>query len=220
MTLLEDLLHRNDPVAFLGEVAKELRLRLGGRRVLNTSELSLFRLDIVQLVYSFLKLKGIQAHKLYTGKTNDSLLMHSLSSIEDFEEYLRYLVHTALDYRDFAAQPKSVVEEIKQDIHAHYGEDLSRNELAEIVYLHPDYLARLFKRETGISLGSYVIQVRIQVAKRLLETTELSVYTIANRVGYANDSYFSKLLKQEVGLAPNEYKRVACLGAESGHPIP
>ncbi|GIO86859.1 hypothetical protein J25TS5_37910 [Paenibacillus faecis] len=150
MTLLEDVLHRNDPVAFLGKiVAKELRLRLSGRRVLNTSELSLFRLDIIQLVYSFLKLKGIQTHKLYTGKTDDSLLMHSLSSIEDFEEYLRYLVHTALDYRDFAAQPKSVVEEIKQYIHAHYGEDLSRNELAEIVDLHPDYLARLFKRESS-----------------------------------------------------------------------
>lgn len=81
LTLLEDLLHRNDPVAFLGEIAKELRLRLGGQRLLNTSELSLFRLDIVQLVYSFLKIIGIQAHKLYTGKTNDSLLMHSLSSI-------------------------------------------------------------------------------------------------------------------------------------------
>lgn len=112
----------------------------------------------------------MQARKLYTGKTNDSLLMHSLSSIEDFQEYLKYLMHTALDYRDFAAQPKSVVKEIKQYIHAHYGEDLSRNELAEIVYLHPDYLARLFKRE--------------------------------------------------VGLTPNEYKRMVCLGAESRPPLP
>ncbi|WP_334074885.1 MULTISPECIES: helix-turn-helix domain-containing protein [Paenibacillus] len=43
---------------------------------------------------------------------------------------------------------------------------------------------------------------------RLLETTDLSVYTIANRAYYANDSYFSKLFKQEVGLTPNEYKRI------------
>ncbi|MNW10759.1 Arabinose operon regulatory protein [compost metagenome] len=79
--------------------------------------------------------------------------------------------------------------------------------MAEIVYLNPDYLARLFKRETGISLGSYVIQVRIAAARHLLETTSLSVYTIASKTGYSNYSYFSKLFKQEVGLSPNEYKK-------------
>lgn len=133
--------------------------------------------------------------------------MYSLSSIEDMEEYLKYLVNTAMEYRDFAAQPTSIAEEIKEHIHKHYGDDLTRNDLAEIVYLNPDYLARLFKRETGVSLGSYVIQVRIAAAKHLLETTHMSVYTIANKTGYNNYSYFSKLFKQEVGLSPNEYKK-------------
>ncbi|MNC58353.1 Arabinose operon regulatory protein [compost metagenome] len=52
-----------------------------------------------------------------------------------------------------------------------------------------------------------MIHVRIAAAKQLLETTRLSVYTIANKVGYTNYSYFSKLFKQEVGLSPNEYKK-------------
>lgn len=167
----------------------------------------MFRLDIVQLVYSFLKTKGIQAHKLYTGRMNDQLLAHSLNSVEDMEEYLKYLVNTAMEYRDFAEQPKSIVEQIKQYIHTHCGDDLTRNHLAEIVYLNPDYLARLFKKETGVSLGSYIIQVRIAAAKHLLETTRMSIYEVAKKVGYANYSYFSKLFKQEVGLSPNEYKR-------------
>ncbi|KGE18848.1 response regulator transcription factor [Paenibacillus wynnii] len=203
---LEELLNQNNLSAFLEEATQYLKMMLSNR-TLDTSVLSLFRLDIVQLIYSFLKMKGIQVHKLYTGRTNDQLLMHSLTSIEDMEEYLKYLVNTAMKYRDFAAQPKSIVEEIKQYIHAHYGDDLTRNDLAEIVYLNPDYLARLFKKETGVSLGSYVIQVRITAAKYLLETTNKSVYTIANKVGYSNYSYFSKLFKQEVGLPPNEYKK-------------
>ncbi|UQZ32652.1 DNA-binding response regulator [Paenibacillus sp. PK3_47] len=203
---MEELLNQNRLAAFLEEAVRCLRSMLS-HKSLDTSVLSLFRLDMEQLVYSFLKQKSIQAHKLYAGKANDKLLLHSLHSIEDMEEYLRYLVNTAMEYRDFAAQPKSIAEEIKQYIHEHYGDDLTRNDLAEIVYLNPDYLARLFKRETGISLGSYVIQVRIAAAKHLLETTNLSVYTIASKTGYSNYSYFSKLFKQEVGLSPNEYKK-------------
>lgn len=203
---LEVLLDQNRLAAFLEEAIRYLRSMLSNKS-LDTSVLGLFRLDMEQLVYSFLKQKGIQAHKLYAGKTNDKLLLHSLHSIEDMEEYLKYLVNTAMEYRDFAAQPKSIAEEIKQYIHEHYGDDLTRNDLAEIVYLNPDYLARLFKRETGVSLGSYVIQVRIAAAKHLLETTNLSVYTIASKTGYSNYSYFSKLFKQEVGLSPNEYKK-------------
>lgn len=206
LVYLEELLNQNQFTTFLEEVTKSLRVMLNNR-TLETAVLSLFRLDIVQLVYSFLNLKGIRSHKLYSGKTNDKLSFHSLNSIEDMEEYLKYLVTTAMKYREFAAQTKSVAEEIKQYIHSHYGDDLTRNDLAEIVYLNPDYLARIFKRETGVSLGSYVIQVRIAAAKHLLETTNMSVYTVANKVGYNNYSYFSKLFKQEVGLPPNDYKK-------------
>ncbi|RRJ61690.1 response regulator [Paenibacillus oralis] len=206
LTRLEQLLDQNDPAAFLEETSRYLRDRLNHRK-LDTASLSLFRLDIVQLVYAFLKMKGIEAHKLYAGRANDQLLAQSLHSLEDMEEYVKYLVNTAMAYRDFAAEPKTVAEEIKQYIHAHYGDELTRGDLAEVVYLNPDYLARLFKKETGVSLGSYVIQVRISAAKRLLETTNLSVYAVANKVGYSNYSYFSKLFKQEVGITPNEYKK-------------
>ncbi|WP_150265988.1 helix-turn-helix domain-containing protein [Paenibacillus tepidiphilus] len=212
LAALEALLQENRLSDFLGESVRYLRGMLSGR-MLQTSVLGQFRLDIVQLIYSFLKDKGIQAHKLYSGTLNDQLLLHSLGSIEDMEEYLGYLVHTAMKYRDFAAQPTSVAEEIKRYIHAHYGDDLTRNLLAERVYLNPDYLARLFKRETGISLGSYIIQVRIAAAKQLLETTPHSVYTIAGKVGYVNYSHFSKLFKQEVGMSPNEYKKERLAGS-------
>lgn len=206
LAYLEEMLNQNKAEAFLGETARYLR-KQAQNHLQSASVLGLFRLDMTQLVYAFLKMKGIQAHKLYAGRDNERLLAQSLNSLEDLEEYLSYLVNTALEYKDFAEQPKSVAEEIKQYIHTHYGDELTRNDLAEIVYLNPDYLARLFKKETGVSLGSYVIQVRIAAAKQLLQTTNLSVYAIAGKVGYGNYSYFSKLFKQAVGNTPNEYKK-------------
>ncbi|GAB6929786.1 hypothetical protein JCM10914A_37690 [Paenibacillus sp. JCM 10914] len=196
---------------FLDEIRRYLR-DLAHKGVYNASVLRLFRLDLVQLVYSYLKNKQIQAHKLYTGTTNDQLFMQSLNSIEDMEKYMEYLVSTAAEYQHYADQSRTVVEEIKQYIHRHVGEDLTRTSLAELVYLNPDYFARIFKRETGISLGNYIIEARIKAAKHLLETTPLSVYQIATKVGYANYSYFSKLFKQDTGWSPSEFRRSAHAG--------
>ncbi|MCM3784838.1 response regulator [Neobacillus mesonae] len=209
LTRLEHWLSKDDPESFLREAKSCLQSLLSNEqgRLLNTSVLSLFRLDMIQLVYSYLKTKEIQAHKLYTGKTNDQLYVHSLYSVEDMEKYIDYLVTTAAKYRHYAAQQDSVVEEIKQHIQKHCGEELTRNSLAEIVYLNPDYLARIFKKETGIPLGAYIIQVRINTARLLLENTSLSVYTIAGKVGYSNYPYFSKLFKQDVGCTPSEYRK-------------
>lgn len=206
LALLEQLLEENKPLAFLEETGKYL-LNITNTQMLNASVLSLFRLDMVQLVYAYLRSKEIQAHKMYTGRTNDQLFMQSLNSIEDMEKYLRYLVNSATEYRNFTEQPKSVVEEIKHHIRTHCGDELTRTSLAEIVYLNPDYLARLFKKETGISLGNYIIQARIKVAKHLLETTPLSVNAIAAKIGYANYSYFIKLFKQEIGCTPIEFRK-------------
>lgn len=206
LDLLEQLLSENSYAAFLEETNKYLLTLIQGQ-VLSASVLSLFRLDMIQIVYAYLKGKEIQAHKLYTGKVGDQLFIQSLSSIEDMQKYISYLVDTAADYRQFTEHPKSVVEEIKQYIHTHCGEDLTRTNLAEIVYLNPDYLARIFKNETGNSLGNYIIQTRISAAKRLLETTQHSVNIIAGKVGYSNYSYFAKLFKQSNNCSPNEYRR-------------
>lgn len=111
--------------------------KLNQGQVLNTSVLSLLRLDIAQLVYAHLKDKEIEAHKLYTGRTGDQLFMQSLNSIEDMQKYIGYLVSTAAEYRHFAEEPKSVAQEIKHYIHTHCGDDLSRMSLAETVYLNP-----------------------------------------------------------------------------------
>lgn len=206
LPLWEELLSQNKPDALLNESRLYLQ-NLVMEGVYDAAVLRLFCLDVVQLVYSFLKNQGIQAHKLYSGKTNDQLFMQSLNSIEDMETYLEYLVSTAAGYNFFAEQSQSVVEEIVRYIRRHYGSELTRTSLAEIVYLNPDYLARLFKKETGVSLGTFIIQTRIKAAKHLLETTLLSVYQIAAKVGYANYSYFSKLFKQDTGWTPSEYRR-------------
>lgn len=115
---------------------------------------------------------------------------------------------------DLSSSPKesfltqSVVESIKHFIHTHLEQsDLTREEIAKHAFLNPDYLARIFKKETGISIIDYLVQERMKKAKTLLDQTDLSVGTIALAVGYSHFSHFSKMFKKYTGLNPNEFRQ-------------
>ena len=79
--------------------------------------------------------------------------------------------------------------------------------LADMVYLNPDYLARLFKKQTQTSIINYITTYRLEKAKELLHNPDIPVGTVALKVGYGNYSYFSKLFKDVVGCTPNEYRK-------------
>ena len=174
---------------------------------LNHKLLSGLLMDATQLVFTYLKSKEVLAHKLFQNPVYEFLLRQYTDSLENAELYLHYLLKNAFDYLSFTASQASVAETIKNYIDSNYHRDLSRSDLANIVYLHPDYAARVFKNEMHISLNNYIIRKRITAAKKLLTETQLPVNTVADKVGYGNYSYFSKLFRRETGLTPQEWRR-------------
>lgn len=100
------------------------------------------------------------------------------------------------------------VKTVQQYISDHFSEPLTREELASLVYLNPDYLSRLFKKQTGYALMDYVTWERMENAKRLLEISSLSISEIALEVGYSNTAYFTKMFKKHMGgITPREYRK-------------
>lgn len=105
-----------------------------------------------------------------------------------------------------------VIDDPIQVILAHIRQNisspLSREEIAEAVYLNPDYVARIFKRSMGMTIGEYITREKIEFAKSMLIDTETPVSVIALRVGYSNFSYFSQLFRKATGYSPNEFRRM------------
>jgi AraC family transcriptional regulator len=91
-------------------------------------------------------------------------------------------------------------------MHAHLERELPLEELAEAAYLSPFHFARLFKKATGASPHAYLAALRIERAKSLLATTDLSITEIATRVGYSSPSHFTKAFRQSTGLAPRAFR--------------
>lgn len=83
----------------------------------------------------------------------------------------------------------------------------SVSDLADLVSLNPQYLMRVFKKNTGMSILEYVTSRRMEKSKELLLTTGLSIENIAEEVGYFNYTYFMKVFKRTQGVSPGEYRR-------------
>lgn len=93
-----------------------------------------------------------------------------------------------------------------QYIRFHFEQEITLKKLAESLYVHPNYLSRKFKEETGCQLSEYINQIRIEQAQILLNDKVLSIADVAYRVGYNDEKYFSKVFKKYNDRTPREYR--------------
>lgn len=91
-------------------------------------------------------------------------------------------------------------------VHERLGDGVGLAEVAATLHVNKHYLCRLFKKETGMTVGAYINSARIARAKYLLRTSERSVSAISDASGFNELSVFSKAFKKEVGMTPTEYK--------------
>ena len=84
--------------------------------------------------------------------------------------------------------------------------DLSLAAIAERLKLNRSYFSNLFTKETGKTLGTYVLEKRVQRARHLLATTPLSIQEIAWEVGIPDANYFARLFKRETGYSPRSFR--------------
>ena len=109
---------------------------------------------------------------------------------------------------EHANTERKAVQVVKEYIRVHYAEHLGLEILAQQVFLAPLYLGQLFKRETGVNLSDYLLQVRLEKAKELLGDLHYNVSQVAALVGYRDDKYFSRLFRRHIGVSPMEYRKI------------
>lgn len=101
------------------------------------------------------------------------------------------------------------ITEIKRYIDHNYDKALSYRVLYENFGYNEKYIAYLFKREMGISPSKYIINVRIEAAKRLLLTRpDLLQKDVAQKVGFTDPLYFSRVFRDIVGVSPSKFVKV------------
>lgn len=83
----------------------------------------------------------------------------------------------------------------------------TRQELGEILNYNGDYLNRIVKRQSGMTISQLGQRLCLQEAKRLLTGTSQSVSAIIEQLGFVNRTHFYRMFEESVGMSPKEYRR-------------
>ena len=90
----------------------------------------------------------------------------------------------------------------------HLYSKITINDIAKYVSLSVSQLNRLFKKEYGTTIYSYLLDCRIETAKSILKGTAMSVSEIAEKLNFTDEHYFSNIFKQQTGISPSKYRRL------------
>lgn len=113
-----------------------------------------------------------------------------------------------LPYQTAAVRARAV-QIVKTYIAKHYTEEITLEQLGREANYSPHHLSRVFSEETGTPVMAHLAQVRIEAAKTLLATTNLSVTSIVHRIGRSSVGTFSTAFRAKVGHTPTAYRALA-----------
>lgn len=138
---------------------------------------------------------------------NYEALMNSYTSVTRMKSLIAFTMNYLKSMYEQEDASQSHMDEILNYIHKNIQKNITRKDVADAVYLNPEYLSRLFRKEKGMKLSDYILQEKMNIAKLMLETTNFSVSIIASKVGYSNFSHFAQSFKRLFGVSPSEIKK-------------
>lgn len=146
---------------------------------------------------------------LMTGETPDNRLEKLIKSIINTDRdttieltrgFIKNLISNDNNVDD------EVIKKARKYIAENIEKEISVTSLSEMFYLSPNYFSRLFKKVMNEGCNEYIIKMRIEKSKYLLETTSIKSGEIANMVGYNDTNYFSLAFKKHTGMSPKSYR--------------
>ena len=122
--------------------------------------------------------------------------------------------HMVMDYAEKVAKlrlgqnPSVLVAKVSNYVQNHLSEAIKTSDIAKALFIGRSRLSTNFKNETGMNLSDYIIQLKIDEAKRLLRYSDKSFSSIALYLGFSSQSHFSKVFKEKTDTTPFEYRQM------------
>lgn len=141
---------------------------------------------------------------------SDARLIWSEECIDAYREKLMQLVfaiHEKLGSQEEISGNTQKIRDAIAYIEKHYAEDLNMAVVSNYISMNYSLFSYLFKQYTGSSFVSFLKDIRMREAKKLLADTDMRIIEISHTVGYENEKHFMKLFKSTYGISPTEYRR-------------
>lgn len=174
---------------------------------MNRETLKYMYFRLLEAVLTVVSKKRLKLEQIFLSDKSLKILSEGCIKYSYFMECVDTVTGFFSPDREMKPEDAGLTELAVNFIKDNLDKNLTRNEVASYVHLNPEYLSRLFKRETGYTVADFIFKEKMKLAKQLLESTRLSVSMIAMKVGYSNFSHFTQLFKKVYGKTPNEYRK-------------
>lgn len=219
---LEDIIEVGYPIELDTELVKGIR---GGQYERSSTVLHefvdtikqrsvsfrLFRRFCLQLVSSVIRLTyELKMYDLViTHLTRPIDLFDRTFTLDEYVEFMRSLIESCIASIEWNRTQKQnqTIDKALAFLQSNYALDISLEDTARHVHMNASYFSSYFKLETGNSFIEYLTGLRMDKAKTLMMDSQLRLYEIAQKVGYQEVKYFSRLFKKKMGVTPVEYRQ-------------
>lgn len=163
---------------------------------------------VLYTTFNHLEEAQVDLKKLELNKFQILSMIGMMYSLEDLRNFIEKVLGEIYNYVIEAnTGDYSMILQICQYIETHFSEALTLHEVAKAFHISYSYLSTYFSHATNKGFNEYLNAVRIDKAKELLEKSEIPIAFIGEKVGYIDQSYFSKVFKKNVGQSPSEYRK-------------
>ncbi len=179
------------------------------KQCLSVRILTQFQHDYWQMIQLVLEERGFSENVVFNQNPEEKCFSKATVSIQNMKEWLNRVSNKAVSVLHEDQTSVSVIDKIKGYIEKNICHDISRNEIAQQIQLNPEYLSRIFHKETGVHLTRFIQAEKMRKARKLLIETDISIGEIASLLGYSNFAYFSRVFKSSTGVSPKNYRKNA-----------
>lgn len=164
--------------------------------------------NFIVMMQQIVKMKGWVVNEL---RDLDEKVNHSQLSKHSYYKMLRVFLdisNTIFDVAYHASNSRlDSIYKAQFYMGRHIFKNISLDEVADNSYISSSYLSRLFKKRFNIGFSEFLTTQKIEIAKKILQHSDLQINTIALELAYQDANYFCRIFKKEVGLSPSEYRR-------------
>ena len=121
--------------------------------------------------------------------------------------YISLLLEEANSARKASSYKHQIVMQSQSYIKEHYSEPIKLSDIAKEVNLSPNYFHAIFTEACAVTPHDFLVNHRINIAKKLITTTDLSLSEISERCGFTNQQYMTSVFKSKLGSSPAQFKR-------------
>ncbi|WP_077617164.1 helix-turn-helix domain-containing protein [Bacillus sinesaloumensis] len=170
-----------------------------------------YQISLVRLLSDLIELMHTLAINVLDLEDNRSIFenIYELKTREDVKEWFITVVIDPLlqKIEDRAeSQYKSISENIVHIIHEEFESNITLDMIANRLHYNPNYLSSIFRKEMNISFSEYLSSYRINMAKKWLAETDISVKEISDRLNFNNSQNFIRSFKKIEGTTPGKYR--------------